>query len=1176
MSEERQKTTLPAQKDFFEQYYASDSIIQKMDLSFKYIIEKLKDGSISAIIGAVFSKNANKNFPNWPSLLVDAYLEMHPEITQKTNEPDTDFKKRIQATISKAQEPVIAAEYMKFKGCRESLDLYIENCINTVEKEQLNLETHKKLLHLNWCDIITTNWDHLLEKAKEDKHFVVEEAKELKKSNRNRIIKIHGSIRSESAIKTQTYEFDGCFDHLYVITEKDYTDYAIKHEGFSNFMKVKILENAFCLFGFSGKDSNFQYWVKELKKIMTKGGKTASSNPIFLFDIKKDTYEPDQLQFFKNNYIIPIQIRDADNYIKNTEGVSTSKIETHLDKSNEEFTESIGNDSQILGNILNYLNKKTAKNLSDVFYNENYKIYQKLAFCKDKPTIDIIKEYIKSPLFNIHNLSFTPISAQKIQRLYDTLNSWEESHFVFLFRWCLNNYFSLHHLFNEKQIENITKIYLEKKFYLTTACSFSELLLEYYIDCGDTSSFEEFSDSISSNQECLEIIESQKCKLYMRHLDYEKLKRHLDLWHPENIEKKNALHITTKISSLLYFESFNSSPSANLIESLFKEALKISKAEYQLHYFIYLYYVFFLNCSGKQIPEEDDFINNSVIISNIAKPQNFIQEFSRKQQKQIQPNSKIRFQSTELFPPDNMDLINAERFFNFFEFTNLPMFGILSEQQFIDYTSIYCKDKNNYNLIRLFAHSTPFFGHDTEENFLQTVIPLITRCLDGQAQEILFESLFKIFSFKIQNNQYSRTDFYVMTELCKHVNLEKRRNYYNYFYKIFSAEDNLGRHIQMLISYGRFHGIFSPFIHYLNHIEDEKEFEKIFTWVFQQLLIESSEVSDFNQYYSVLLNKEIFSPILKRFFSSKVIEEKLKNSFSTNIFVSLIAHRYIRPTMKRSIILHLEQNLNLQINPFFFNIFYSGKIKERIFQLIDEKDIRTIVSIETPVTKFLWPLYTANKLNKEDYEEICTILYRKYEKLISIDLEKKASKFEHIFRSHYEFLTTFKQEKDIPNSPIEQRCFDFLKPFYEQNASTLFKFEWIYSTNEQTYRDSFFKCFSYASNLHKEQFFTPYVNIVLSNILNRDEYIQEAILQIFIAECNYPKSPWLRIFRGNQSTQFLITKILEKFMLNIPLCYDDLFIKEKMKDLAAIAKRMRINNKYVDHWLEEPIENNRA
>ena len=242
-----------------------------MDLCFKYIIEKLNDGSISAIIGAGFSKNANTKFPNWPSLLVNAYLEMHPEITPKTNEPDADFKKRILATISRAQEPVVAAEYEKFKGCRESLDLYIENCINSVEKEPLNLDSHKKLLHLNWCDIITTNWDHLLEKAKEDKHFVVEEAKELKKSNRNRIIKIHGSIRSEAAIKTQTYEFDGCFDHLYVITEKDYTEYAIKPEGFSNFMKVKILENAFCLFGFSGKDSNFQYWVKELKKIMTNG-----------------------------------------------------------------------------------------------------------------------------------------------------------------------------------------------------------------------------------------------------------------------------------------------------------------------------------------------------------------------------------------------------------------------------------------------------------------------------------------------------------------------------------------------------------------------------------------------------------------------------------------------------------------------------------------------------------------------------------------------------------------------------------------------------------------------------------------------------------------------------------------------------------------------------------------
>ena len=89
MSNERQITTLPSQKDFFEQYYTLDSIDQKMDLCFKYIIEKLNDGSISAIIGAGFSKNANTKFPNWPSLLVNAYLEMHPEITPKTNEPES-------------------------------------------------------------------------------------------------------------------------------------------------------------------------------------------------------------------------------------------------------------------------------------------------------------------------------------------------------------------------------------------------------------------------------------------------------------------------------------------------------------------------------------------------------------------------------------------------------------------------------------------------------------------------------------------------------------------------------------------------------------------------------------------------------------------------------------------------------------------------------------------------------------------------------------------------------------------------------------------------------------------------------------------------------------------------------------------------------------------------------
>ena len=74
--------------------------------------------------------------------------------------------------------------------------------------------------------------------------------------------------------------------------------------------------------GFSGRDSNFRYWIKELKRTMQKGGNTKEPNPIFLFDVnpdetdKKDLDYEESLQlFYDNNYIIRLRILDFYNLV---------------------------------------------------------------------------------------------------------------------------------------------------------------------------------------------------------------------------------------------------------------------------------------------------------------------------------------------------------------------------------------------------------------------------------------------------------------------------------------------------------------------------------------------------------------------------------------------------------------------------------------------------------------------------------------------------------------------------------------------------------------------------------------------------------------------------------------------------------------------------------------------
>ena len=116
-----------APTDFFKHYYKLSSEKEKFDYIIQFIIQKLAEQSISAMVGAGFSKNANKYYPDWATLLLDAYKEIWPKETKKEKrETEKEFNNRIIAEIQKSGEPNVAESYVKIKGNHEALDLYIE------------------------------------------------------------------------------------------------------------------------------------------------------------------------------------------------------------------------------------------------------------------------------------------------------------------------------------------------------------------------------------------------------------------------------------------------------------------------------------------------------------------------------------------------------------------------------------------------------------------------------------------------------------------------------------------------------------------------------------------------------------------------------------------------------------------------------------------------------------------------------------------------------------------------------------------------------------------------------------------------------------------------------------------------------------------------------------------
>lgn len=112
-------------------------------------------------------------------------------------------------------------------------------------------DLHKHLLTLPWTEVLTTNWDTLLERASEQDadirlYSIVRQQEDLSNAISPRIVKLHGTINISEEL---------------VFTSEDYRLYPQKHAAFVNFARQVFIENELCLIGFSGDDPNFLQWA---------------------------------------------------------------------------------------------------------------------------------------------------------------------------------------------------------------------------------------------------------------------------------------------------------------------------------------------------------------------------------------------------------------------------------------------------------------------------------------------------------------------------------------------------------------------------------------------------------------------------------------------------------------------------------------------------------------------------------------------------------------------------------------------------------------------------------------------------------------------------------------------------------------------------------------------------
>jgi hypothetical protein len=261
------------------------------------IAERLWAERAAVMVGAGFSKNAGNGFPDW-NQLGDLFYQKAHGVT-----PDPAKQKYL--NVLRLAEEVQAAIG------RPALENLLRSKIPDLNIEPSGL--HVELLELPWVDVFTTNYDTLLERASSKvvtrRYEPVTNKEDIPYAVKPRILKLHGSFPSERP---------------FIITEDDYRRYPHDYAPFVNTVQQALLENTFCLIGFSGDDPNFVQWIGWIRDNLGKD-KTQKIYLVGVFDLSSA-----RLQLLAQRGIIVVDLTCCDGIEKHDHKKALSRFFEYL------------------------------------------------------------------------------------------------------------------------------------------------------------------------------------------------------------------------------------------------------------------------------------------------------------------------------------------------------------------------------------------------------------------------------------------------------------------------------------------------------------------------------------------------------------------------------------------------------------------------------------------------------------------------------------------------------------------------------------------------------------------------------------------------------------------------------------------------------------------------------
>ena len=409
---------------------------------------------------------------------------------------------------------------------------------NSIKKDATNIKLLKK--DLNEC------------------YTIVRQSSKLSIKRNKNIIKLHGTLRSNN---TDEFGFDRDIHKQYVIAKEDYKTYPLKHEAFTQLMRISLLQESFVLIGFSGVDPNFISWISWVREILERKDIT-DKYKIYLIDVSDDIVTLDRELFFNNHRIIRIPIMD-------------NSVIDFLQLQTESTIKDKKNKKEVVTLFLRYLSKivlvDNAKSTIEQRQNEEYRdLWNSIKSfrpndidLKQLPKISELDKFStkeRFPSLNFaysHNksdlLSSSAILLEKFKDNTDVLHS-----IIKLITFAIkDNLLTAQSFWKNEEIERVMKIVENTELHIELEKS----ILRNYVLKVQNQKFNEFSTQLDDTKK--EFIEYEEILLDAFNFDFDALSEKLKKWIPQDYRVLNkagllALFDINKAESLLkeYSESF--------------------------------------------------------------------------------------------------------------------------------------------------------------------------------------------------------------------------------------------------------------------------------------------------------------------------------------------------------------------------------------------------------------------------------------------------------------------------------------------------------------------------------------------------------------------------------------------------------------------------------------------